>query len=84
MNSAHDQQMKATQVEVHDQFQLKVSFGHNKSSILDLKSLIFSRDVYWRLRQPRYFSQVSLDPLGGICWPEGEDLAPDGLYRYMI
>lgn len=24
-----------------------------------------------------------LDPLGGLCWPEGEDLAPDGLERYF-
>jgi hypothetical protein len=23
-----------------------------------------------------------IDPIGGICWPEGEDLAPDGLERY--
>jgi len=25
-----------------------------------------------------------VDPLGGICWPEGEDLAPDGLDRYVV
>ncbi len=50
---------------------------------LDLGPLIQRRDAYWRLRQDRYFRQVSLDPLGGICWPEGEDLAPDGLERYM-
>ena len=29
------------------------------------------------------FRQVSIDPIGGICWPEGEDLAPDGLERYL-
>ncbi len=27
-------------------------------------------------------SVVAIDPLGGLYWPEGEDLAPDGLDRY--
>ena len=49
---------------------------------LDLAPLIQRREAYWRLRQERYFCQVGIDPLGGICWPEGEDLAPEGLERY--
>ena len=50
---------------------------------LDLETLIRQRNAYWRLRQSRYFSMVSVDILGGICWPEGEDLAPDGLDQYV-
>lgn len=49
---------------------------------LDLEHLIKHREAYWRLRHERYFRQVSVDPLGGICWPEGEDLAPESLARY--
>ena len=51
---------------------------------MNLEPLIQGRDAYGRLRQERYFRQVSIDPIGGICWPEGEDLAPDGLERYVI
>ncbi len=61
---------------------LRVNLDDGRSLTLNLGPLIQRRDAYWRLRQDRYFRQVSLDPLGGICWPEGEDLAPDGLERY--
>ena len=62
---------------------LKVRLTNDKELTLNLEPLIQSRDAYCRLRQERYFRQVSIDPIGGICWPEGEDLAPDGLERYL-
>ena len=32
-----------------------------------------------------YRLQVFLEnAIGGICWPGGEDLAPDGLQRYVL
>ncbi|WP_219995555.1 DUF2442 domain-containing protein [Cylindrospermopsis raciborskii] len=51
---------------------------------LSLEKLIQTRERYWRLKSPRYFRQAQIDTLGGICWTEGEDLAPDGLERYLI
>ena len=65
-------------------YQLEVELRSGETVFLDLEELIQQRDVYWRLRQSRYFAMVSVDPLGGICWPEGEDLAPDGLDRYVV
>ena len=62
-------------------YRLEVELRSGETVFLDLETLIRQRDAYWRLRQSRYFSMVSEDPLGGICWPEGEDLAPDGLDR---
>ena len=62
---------------------LQVRLTDDQELTLNLEPLIQSRDAYWRLRQDRYFRQVSIDPIGGICWPEGEDLAPDGLERYL-
>lgn len=62
---------------------LQVNLDDGRCLTLNLGPLIQRRDAYWRLRQDRYFRQVGLDPLGGICWPEGEDLAPDGLERYV-
>jgi hypothetical protein len=52
--------------------------------LLDLKHMIMNKELYWRLKHPRYFRQAKIDPLGGICWPEGEDLAQDGLSRYRV
>jgi hypothetical protein len=51
--------------------------------LLDLKNVIVNREIYWRLKNSRYFRQAQIDPLGGIFWPEGEDLAPDGLEHYL-
>ena len=65
-------------------YQLEVELRSGETVFLDLETLIRQRDAYWRLRQSRYFAMVSVDPLGGICWPEGEDLAPDGLDRYVV
>ncbi len=62
---------------------LKVRLTNGQELTLNLEALIQSRDAYWRFRQERYFRQVSIDPIVGICWPEGEDLAPDGLERYL-
>ena len=65
-------------------YRLEAKLRSEETVFLDLETLIRQRDAYWRLRQTRYFSKVSVDPLGGICWPEGEDLAPDGLDRYVV
>jgi len=64
-------------------YRLKVVFENSQEQILNLSSLISKRDCYWRLKNNRYFQQVAIDPLGGLYWPEGEDLAPDGLDRYL-
>ncbi len=75
---------KALRVAVREQWRLDVHMSDGCKLILDLKHLVQHRDAYWRLRQYRYFRMASVDPLGGICWPEGEDLAPDGLQRYQV
>lgn len=75
--------VKAVTVIPLQDYRLKVLFENSSEQILNLSSLIARRDCYWRLKNLRYFQQVSVDPLGGICWPEGEDLAPDGLGRYL-
>jgi hypothetical protein len=74
--------LKAVSVIPLEGFQLQVEFENGQEMILDLKKLIQHREHYWRLRNFRYFRQAQIDPLGGIFWPEGEDLAPDGLGRY--
>ncbi len=74
---------KVTSVIPLDDYQLQILLENNQQMILDLKDLIENKKNYWRLQNPRYFRQVKIDPLGGIFWSEGEDLAPDGLERYI-
>jgi len=83
MNSQHNTTwVKAVEVNPLQMKRLQVRLKNDQELTLNLESLIHSRDIFWRLRQDRYFKQVGIDQFGCICWPEGEDLAPDGLERY--
>ena len=74
----------ALHVNPYPPHRLKIELRSGESVFLDLEELIWQSDTYWRIRQSRYFAIVSVDPMGGICWPEDEDLAPDGLDRYVV
>ena len=65
-----------------EKFSLELKWEDGDRTKLFLQSRIMERDIFWRLRNPRYFRQVSVDPLGGICWPEGEDLSPNYLAQH--
>ena len=65
-------------------YRLEVELRIGETMFLDLEKLIRQWNAYWRLRQSRNFSTVSVNLLGGICWSEGEDLAPDGLDRHEV
>jgi len=69
-------------VEAQSNFHLRAILEDGTIEDLNLAQLLQKRDSYWRLKNPRYFKKVGLDLLGAICWPQGEDLAPEGLYRY--
>ena len=84
MSSLVDALPGARHVSLRPPYRLEVELRRGQTVFLDLEALINQRDAYWRLRQSRYFAMVSVDPLGGICWPEGEDLAHDGLDRYVV
>jgi len=75
--------LKVVSVLPLDNFQLQVKLENGQEMLLSLRTLIQTREHYWRLKNRRYFQQARIDSLGGICWPEGEDLAPDGLQRYL-
>ncbi|MEI6427642.1 MAG: DUF2442 domain-containing protein [Pseudanabaena sp. ELA607] len=74
---------KVTSVIPLDDYQLQIVLENGQQMVLDLKDLIETKENYWRLKNPRYFRQVKIDLLGGVFWSEGEDLAPDGLERYL-
>ena len=84
MNFPVESMSGALRVTPHPTYRLEVELRSGETVFLDLEAQIRQRDAYWRLRQSRYFAMVSVDPLGGICWPEGEDLALDGLDRFVV
>ncbi|GAB4435354.1 MAG: hypothetical protein OHK0011_18550 [Turneriella sp.] len=63
---------------------LEVVLADGSCAVIDLSSLIARREGYWRLRQDRYFRMVKVDEQGVLCWPEGEDVAPESLGRYVV
>ena len=65
-------------------FHLQITLTTGMVMKLDISNLIQKKEKYWRLRQERYFKKVRIDPLGAICWPEGEDIAPESLLQYMV
>ncbi|OQX08080.1 MAG: hypothetical protein BWK80_48605 [Desulfobacteraceae bacterium IS3] len=51
---------------------------------LDMTHLISDRESFRRLKNFRYFRKVAVDPLGGLCCPEGEDISPTRIFYYAV
>ena len=64
MNSQVDVLPGATRVRPKPPFRLEVELRSGENILLDLEKLIQQREVYWRLRQPRYFSMGRVGSLG--------------------
>ncbi len=73
---------KVIKVHPNERFVLDLVWEDGSHSSLDLSERIHQKDKFWRLRNPRYFKKVSIDVLGGICWPEEEDLSPNFLAHH--
>jgi hypothetical protein len=67
----------------HNNYRLYLTMEDGEQFNLDLAPLINRREAFWRLKTFRYFRQVSIDPLGGLCWPEGEDICPTKMLDYI-
>ncbi|MFW5641099.1 MAG: DUF2442 domain-containing protein [Thermodesulfobacteriota bacterium] len=74
---------KAVRVEPLKDYRVHVMMEDDEMLELDLSPLISKRESFWRLKNDRYFRQVAVDPLGGLCWPGGEDISPTRIFHYM-
>jgi hypothetical protein len=63
-----------------DDYKLAVTFGDGTTGVVSLADRLFG-PVFEPLRDSALFQQVSVDEFGAVCWPNGADLAPDGLYE---
>ncbi|HAO22763.1 MAG: hypothetical protein BWK80_22035 [Desulfobacteraceae bacterium IS3] len=83
MNSAvNTQWKKAVSAEPYKDYRLHIAMENDETIDLDLTPLITSRESFWRLKNFRYFRKVAVDPLGGLCWPGGEDISPTRIFYY--
>lgn len=76
--------VRVLEVKPLEAYRLAVQLEDTRSLLLDLNELIHRREAYWRLRQQRYFNMVSIDKAGALCWPEGEDIAPESIEKYAV
>lgn len=75
---------KVIRIKPHQDYKLLVIMEDDRELIIDLKTLINNKESFWRLKNFRYFRKVSIDPLGGLNWPEGEDISPTKIFDYQI
>lgn len=61
---------------------LRLEFEGNELRDLDVADIVPFQGVFENLKDPRYVSQVRVNPeIGTIVWPNGADLCPDVLYE---
>ena len=65
-----------------DDYRLHVEFTDGVEGEVDLSDRLFG-PVFQPLKDPDFFKQVRVDEFGAVCWPNGADLAPDGLYSRL-
>ncbi len=65
--------VKSVSVEDAEKCTLEVTWRNPTEckDIVSLYELVKNNDLFWRLRNPRYFKNAGVDPLGGLCWSEG-------------
>jgi hypothetical protein len=66
-------------VELVGPYELRLRFNDGATHLVDLEGVL-TGPVFLPLRDPEFFSRVSLDPVAGtVVWPNGADFAPDYL-----
>ena len=58
-------------------FRVRVELQNGRRGVLDLKPYL-EWNAYKALKDPAYFGQLRVEH-GVLCWPQGEDIAPENL-----
>ncbi len=62
-------------------FKIKVTFEDGKTGVIDLSSST-KEGVFTELADIKYFKKFYVNKdIGTICWPNGQDIAPEKLYK---
>lgn len=73
---------KLTRVEARAGWRLFLEYSDGVQGEVDVSQRLFG-PMFEPLKDPTFFSKVQLDEFGAPCWPNGADLAPDGLYTTL-
>jgi len=63
-------------------YRLDVQFDDGARGVIPLVDRLFG-PVFEPLKDWQTFCEVSVDEFGAVCWPNGADLAPDGIYEQI-
>jgi hypothetical protein len=74
--------VRLTHVEARYPGRLYVEFSDGLCGEVDLSDQLVG-PMFAPLVDSTYFAQVVLDEWGAPCWPNGLDLAPDGLHARL-
>jgi hypothetical protein len=73
-----------TAVEPLGGYRLRLRFDDGATGVIDFSGEAWS-GVFGPLADPDFFDRVKLDKeLGTIVWPNGADIAPETLHRWVI
>ena len=67
----------AVRVRALDNYCIEVSLQDERIGRFDMTPYL-DIGLFKRLREPGYFARVDVQ-FGAICWPDGQDIAPDTL-----
>ena len=61
---------------------VELLFEDGKKGIVDFSAYVTRGGVFARLADMTYFKRFSVNKeLGVLCWPDGQDIAPETLYH---
>ena len=72
-----------TEIKFRDGYNVLLTFENGVSKTADLKPFI-SNGISAPLKDPDYFKLGSIEPGGGITWPNGYDFCPNYLWKISI
>ncbi|RLA49370.1 MAG: DUF2442 domain-containing protein [Gammaproteobacteria bacterium] len=71
--------IKVIHVEAKPGYVLSLTFNDGLQGEISIEDRLFG-EMFEPLKESEYFSQVTVDEYGVVCWPNEADLATDVLY----
>lgn len=73
---------RVVSVQPLDDYRLTIRFDDGTEGEISLRDRLFG-PVFEPLLDPDAFAEVFVDEFGAVAWPNGADLAPDGIYEQL-
>lgn len=71
-----------TEAKYIDGYVLELKFENGKAGTFDFSGYVKKNGVFARFSDLAYFKRFFVNKeLGALCWPDGQDVAPETLYH---